>query len=160
MSLLRYFENLECYLHLSLDAVVVVAHQVTAEAVCVLQLQTALGVEPVLHAASKICLLPTALRRIAVVIVGRCDNIKTLTQGYRTCEIGTTTAYFAILTGEELTAQTDAATCRLASQHSGNFCLATKADAVATVVVTNSYVRVPCTGVDSMSARDGILISE
>ena len=59
--ILRSSFFLERYLNLCLDAVVVVAHQVTAEAVGVLQLQTALGVEPVLQTTSDIGLLPTAL---------------------------------------------------------------------------------------------------
>ena len=50
--------NLKRYLYLCLNAVVVVAKQMTAEAMCILQLQAALGIEPVLHTAKEVGLLP------------------------------------------------------------------------------------------------------
>ena len=144
--------RLKRYLHLCLDAVVVVAQQFTAEAVGVLQLQTALGVEPVLQTTGEVGALPATDGRVTVVVVCREDDIDTLADGCRTGEVGATAADITVFAGQELAAQTDAATGGLTTQHSGNLCLATEADAVATIVVANSYTRVPGPGVDRVSA--------
>ena len=141
-------------MNLCLDAVIVVAHQFTAEAVGVLQLQTAFGVEPVLQTTREVCALPTGNGRVAVVVVGRSNGVDTLAQGYRTGEVGTTAVDIAIFACQELTAQRYAATGRLLTQHGGNLQLATKAHTVATIVIAFMNGRIPSyrSFVDSMSA--------
>ena len=94
---------LERDLHLGLDPVIILGADVlTTETTGVLQLHTALLVEPVLDADGEVRLIPAIDLRVTVEGLARSHDIESIDHGNTGRHIATHATHFAILTTQPL----------------------------------------------------------